>query len=63
VLDKLFFVEFYKQYKSKEHFFNEKRKIQFIPLSWKIGKIIVKNISHLDKLASHFDNLKLKEVP
>jgi hypothetical protein len=32
-------------------------------LPWKIGEIIVKNISHLDEFAKHFDNFKLREVP
>jgi hypothetical protein len=32
-------------------------------LPWKIGEIIVKNISHLDEFSKHFDNFKLREVP
>jgi hypothetical protein len=55
-------VEVCRKYKSWAHFFNEKRKKQFIPLPWKIGEIIVKHISHLDELAGHLDQLGLKEV-
>jgi len=63
VSDKFFIIEVCKQYKLWAHFFNEKRKKQFIPLPWKIGEIIVKNISHVDEFSNHFDNLKLREVP
>jgi hypothetical protein len=62
VSDKHFVVEVCRQYKSWAHFFNEKRKKQFIPLPWKIGEIIVKHISHLDELAGHLDQLSLNEV-
>jgi hypothetical protein len=43
-----FILEFFRQYKLWAHFFNKKRKKQFISLPWKIGEIIVKQISHLD---------------
>jgi hypothetical protein len=62
VSDKLFTIEFCKQYKLWAHFFNKKRKKQFIPLPWRIGEITVKNISHLDELAIQFDNFKLREI-
>jgi hypothetical protein len=42
VSNKLFTIEVCKQYKFWAHFFNEKRKKQFIPLPWRIGEIIVK---------------------
>jgi len=62
ISDKHFVVEVCRQYKSQDHFFNEMRKNQFFPLPWKIEEIIVKHISHLDELISHFDQLVLKEV-
>jgi hypothetical protein len=62
VSNKHFVVEFCRQYKSWDQFFNEKRKNQFIPLPWKIGEIIVKHISHLDELAGHLDQLDLKAL-
>jgi hypothetical protein len=62
VSDKFFVIEVCKQYKFWAHFFNEKRKKKFIPLPWKIGEVIVKNISHLDEFAKYFDNFKLREV-
>jgi hypothetical protein len=44
-------------------FFHEKRKKkQFIPLSWKIGDFIFRNINKIDKFAIHFNNVILKYV-
>jgi hypothetical protein len=54
VSNKLFTVEVHKKYKFWEHLFNEKRKKQFIPLPWRIVKIIVKNISPLGEFDVHF---------
>jgi hypothetical protein len=62
VLDKHFVVEVCRKYKTWDHFFNEKRKKQFIPFPWKVGEITVKHISHLDELVGHFDQLSLKET-
>jgi hypothetical protein len=62
VFDILFIVEVCRQYKYWAHFFNEKRKKQFIPLPWKVGEMFVKNISHLDEYTIQFDHLSLKEV-
>jgi hypothetical protein len=62
VSNKHFVVEVCKQYKSWDHFFNEKRKKQFILLPWKIREIIVKYISHLDELGGHLDQLDLNKV-
>jgi hypothetical protein len=54
--------EMCRRYKTWAHFFSERIKNQFIPLPWKIGEFIVKNIIHLDELACHFDQLGLKEA-
>jgi hypothetical protein len=62
VSDRLFIVEVCKQYKFWAHFFNEKRKKQFIPLPWKIGEITMKSISHLDETSTHFDLFNLKQA-
>jgi hypothetical protein len=48
VSDKLFITEVARQYKLWLHFFHEKRKKQFIPLPWKIGEFIFKNINKID---------------
>jgi hypothetical protein len=61
--NKNFTVEVCKKYKFWAHVFNEKRKKQLIPLPWRIGEIVVKNISHLDEFIVHFDNFKLREFP
>jgi hypothetical protein len=36
------------------------KKKKFIPLSWKIGYFIFRNINKIDEFASHFDNVSLK---
>jgi hypothetical protein len=52
VSDKIFVVEICNQYKFWDHFFNEKRKTQSIPLPWKIGEITIKGIMHLDDISN-----------
>jgi hypothetical protein len=61
VSDKIFVVEICKQYKFWAHFFNEKRKRQFIPLPWKIGEIMVKIITHINEISIQFDQFNLKK--
>jgi hypothetical protein len=61
VSDKIFVVEICKQYKFWAHFFNEKRKRQFIPLPWKIGEIMVKGITHINEISIQFDLFNLKK--
>jgi hypothetical protein len=39
---------------------SEKRKKQFIPLPWKVGKILLWGISKIDKYATYFENSDLK---
>jgi hypothetical protein len=51
-----------RQYNFWLHFFHEKRKKQFIPLPWKIGYFIFRNINKIDEFASHFNNVSLKYV-
>jgi hypothetical protein len=60
VLYKLFVVEVCKNTSYGRIYLTRREKKMFIPLPWKIGEIIVKNISHMDELANHFDNFKLK---
>jgi hypothetical protein len=57
VSDRLFVIEVCRQYKYWAHFFNEKRKKQFIPLPWRVGEIYVKHISHLDEYVVQLDQL------
>jgi hypothetical protein len=44
------------------HFFNEKRKKQFIPMPMRVGEINVKSISHLDEFFVYFDSFKMREI-
>jgi hypothetical protein len=41
-------------------FFHKKRKNQFIPLPWKIGEFMFRNINKIDEFANHFNNVNLK---
>jgi hypothetical protein len=60
VPDKLFITEVARQYNLWLHFFHEKRKKQFIPLPWKIGEFVLRNINKIDEFANHFNNVSLK---
>jgi hypothetical protein len=60
VYDKLFITEVERQYNFWSHFFHEKRKKKFIPLPWKIGEFMFRNINKIDEFANHFNNVSLK---
>jgi hypothetical protein len=60
VSDKMFIMEVRRWYNFWLHFFHEKRKKKFIPLPWKIGDFIFRNIKKIDEFANHFHNLNLK---
>jgi hypothetical protein len=40
-------------------FFHDKKKKQFIPLPWKVGDFVCRNINKIDELAGHFKKLNL----
>jgi hypothetical protein len=44
-----------RKYKSCLHLFYEKKKKQFIPLVWKVGKIFLGGIVKIDEYATKFD--------
>jgi hypothetical protein len=52
VSDKNFIMEVARQYNFWLHFFHKKQKKQFIPLPWKIGNFIFKNINKIDDFVS-----------
>jgi hypothetical protein len=62
VSNKMFTMEVARQYNFWLHFFHEKRKKQFIPLPWKIGDFIFKNINKINEFVNHFHNVNLKYV-
>jgi hypothetical protein len=62
VYDKLFITEVARQYNLWLHFFHEKWKNKFIPLPWKIGDFIFRNINKIDEFANHFSNVNPKYV-
>jgi len=62
ISDKMFVTEITMPYNYWLHFFHEKRKIQFIPLPWKVGDFIFRNMNKIDEFTSHFQSLNLKYV-
>jgi hypothetical protein len=60
ISNKMFVVEITRQCNYWLHFFHEKRKNQFIPLPWKVGDFILKNMNNIDEFMNHFHNLNLK---
>jgi hypothetical protein len=60
VSDKMFIMEVERKYNLWLHFFHEKLKNQFIPLPWKIGYFIFRNIKKIDEFANHFHNVNMK---
>jgi hypothetical protein len=62
VSDEIFVIEVSRFYKYRAHFFNEKRKKQFIPFPWRVGEIVFKHISHLNEFVGQLDQLSLKEA-
>jgi hypothetical protein len=62
VSDKLFIIEIVRQYNYWLHFFHEKTKKQFIPMPWKVGDFVFRNMNNIDEFASHFHGLNLRYV-
>ena len=58
----MFVAEIARQYNYWLHFFHEKRKNQFIPLPWKVGDFIFRNMNKIDGFIGHFHSLNLKCV-
>jgi hypothetical protein len=56
----LFIIEIARQYKFWFHTFFEKRKKQFIPLSWKVGEILLRGISKINEYVACFDHSDLR---
>jgi hypothetical protein len=62
VSNKMFIMEVARRYNCWLHFFHEKPKNQFIPLPWKIGDFIFRNIVKIDEFVNHFHNVNIKYV-
>ena len=60
IIDRMFVAEISRKYTYWFHFFHEKRKKQFIPLSWKVKDFIFENMNKIDEFTCHFHNLNLK---
>jgi hypothetical protein len=55
VSDRIFVIEFCRQYRFWTNLFYERKKKQSISLPWKIGEIIVRNASKINEYAIHFE--------
>jgi hypothetical protein len=62
ITDIMFVTEIARQYNYWLHLFQEKRKKQFIPLPWKVGDFVLRNVNKIDEFAAHFNNLNLRYV-
>jgi hypothetical protein len=60
ISDKMFLTERARKYNYWLHFFHEKRKNQFIPLPWKVGDFIFRNMNKIDEFVGHFHSLNLR---
>jgi hypothetical protein len=58
----MFITEVTRQHNLWMHFFHEKRKNKSIPLPWKIGDFVFRNMNKIDEFANHFYNLNLKYI-
>jgi hypothetical protein len=56
----MFVTEIAREYNYWLHFSHEKRKKQFIPLPWKVGDFIFKNMNKIDQFVGHFHSLNLR---
>jgi hypothetical protein len=59
ITDKMFVAEIARQYNHWLHFFHDKKKKQFIPLSWKVGDFVCRNVNKIDEFVGHFKKLNL----
>jgi hypothetical protein len=50
----IFIAEVTRQYNYWFHLFQRKKKKQFIPMPWKIGELVLKNVNKFDDFATHF---------
>jgi hypothetical protein len=56
----MFVIEVARQYNYWLHLFQEKKKKQFIPLPWKVGDFVLRNVNKIDEFTAHFSNLNLR---
>jgi hypothetical protein len=62
-MDIMFVAEVARQYNYLFHLFQRKKKKQFIPLPWKIGEFMLKNVKKIDDFTAHssISNLRYDE--
>jgi hypothetical protein len=59
ITDNMCFTEITRKYNHWLHFFHDKRKKQFLPLPWKVGDLVCRNVNKIEEFAGHFKNLNL----
>jgi hypothetical protein len=64
ITDRMFVVEVAWKYNYWLHLLQKKKKKQPIPLPWKVGEFVLKNVNKIDKFASHssISNLEYAEI-
>jgi hypothetical protein len=60
ITDIMFVAEVARQYNYWFHLLQRKKKKQFIPLPWKIGEFVLKNVNKIDDFAAHFSMSNLR---
>jgi hypothetical protein len=62
ITDKMFAGKIARKYNHCLHFFHDKKKKQFIPLPWKFGDFVCRNINKIDDFSTHLNNLNLMYI-
>jgi len=60
IYDTMFVAEIERQYTYWLQFFHEKWKKQLMPLPWKVGDFIFRNMNKIEKFTGHFHSLNFK---
>jgi hypothetical protein len=60
ITDIMFVTEIERKYNYQLHFFHEKRKKKFIPLPWKVGDFVFRDVNKIFEFTGHFKNLNVR---
>jgi hypothetical protein len=58
ITDIMFVAEVARKYYYWLHMLQKKKKKQFIPLPWKVGDFVLKNVNKIDEFAAHSSNFQ-----
>jgi hypothetical protein len=64
ITDIMFVAEVARQYNYWLHLLQKKKKKQFIPLPWKVGEFVFKNVKKIEEFAAHssISNIRYVEI-